>query len=146
MLTHNVHFNPHIHIAKNFLALVRAAFSERQEVPFTKQKILDSEIQIAQATIDESTVQSVKERIEQMAKESDIDYTYGAQPLILVNPNASELLVQRRWPPERFSQLIQGIHSRWPHALVLITGSPDEAAYADAINQTTANTLNSPDK
>jgi ADP-heptose:LPS heptosyltransferase len=64
--------------------------------------------------------------------------------LILVNPNASELLVQRRWPPERFSQLIQGIHSRWPSALILITGASDEAAYAERIKQTasTTNALN----
>jgi ADP-heptose:LPS heptosyltransferase len=38
MLTHNVHYNPHIHIAKNFLALVRAAFSEKEEIPFSKQR------------------------------------------------------------------------------------------------------------
>ena len=52
MLTHKVHYNPHQHIAKNFLALVYAAFSAKNELPFSKVHFPDSAIQIAQAHIE----------------------------------------------------------------------------------------------
>jgi ADP-heptose:LPS heptosyltransferase len=41
MLTHKVHYNPHIHIAKNFLSLVHAAFATTEESPFSKIQIPD---------------------------------------------------------------------------------------------------------
>jgi len=36
MLTRKVHYNPHIHITKNFLSLIHAAFAQKIEVPFSK--------------------------------------------------------------------------------------------------------------
>ncbi|MDO9023592.1 glycosyltransferase family 9 protein, partial [Zwartia sp.] len=49
------------------------------------------------------------------------------------NPNASELLVQRRWAPERFSALIAALHRQWPDSLILITGSPAEHQYVENV-------------
>jgi ADP-heptose:LPS heptosyltransferase len=50
-----------------------------------------------------------------------------------VNPNASELLVQRRWAPESFSALIVALQKKWPDCLILITGSPAEHAYVENV-------------
>ena len=36
MLTRKVHYNPHIHITKNFFSLIHAAFATEIEVPFSK--------------------------------------------------------------------------------------------------------------
>jgi ADP-heptose:LPS heptosyltransferase len=135
MLTHKVHYNNHIHIAKNFLSLVYAAFSNQQEVPFSKVSIPDSDIRIAQAVIDPDIKRSVLNRIDQLAADAGVAFNQGQQPLILVNPNASELLVQRRWSPEQFSKLISAIHNQWPNALILITGSQSEYQYAENIRQ-----------
>ncbi len=41
MLTRKVHYNPHIHITKNFLSLIHAAFAREIEVPFSKIHIAD---------------------------------------------------------------------------------------------------------
>ncbi|MEA1982260.1 MAG: glycosyltransferase family 9 protein, partial [Campylobacterota bacterium] len=51
LLTHKVAYNAHQHIAKNFIALVDALLSEKQELPFLKRIIPDEEIQIAKAPI-----------------------------------------------------------------------------------------------
>jgi len=51
----------------------------------------------------------------------------------LINPNASDLLPQRRWSQQRFSELIQAIHARYPNDLILITGSPAEFVYVDKV-------------
>lgn len=133
MLTHKVHYNPHIHIAKNFLSLIHAAFSSAPEQPYSKVHIPDSAIQIAQAVIDPTVKQTVLARIYTLAQQAQRPFEYGVQPLLLVNPNASELLVQRRWAPESFSKLIIALVEQWPDCLVLITGSPSEHAYVENV-------------
>jgi ADP-heptose:LPS heptosyltransferase len=133
MLTHKVHYNPHIHIAKNFLSLIHAAFSSAPEQPYSKVHIPDSAIQIAQAVIDPTVKQTVLARIHTLAQQAQRPFEHGVQPLLLVNPNASELLVQRRWAPESFSKLIIALVEQWPDCLVLITGSPSEHAYVENV-------------
>jgi len=133
MLTRKVHYNPHIHITKNFLALIHAAFAKEIEVPFSKIQIPDSEVRLEQAVINPTALEKVRERIEKLAKEAGIEYTQGKSRLILINPNASDLLPQRRWAQQRFSELIQGIHQQYPSDLILITGSPAEFAYVEKV-------------
>ena len=133
MLTRKVHYNPHIHITKNFLSLIHAAFAQKIEVPFSKIEIPDSEVRLEQAIIDTNALEKVRERIEKLAKEASIQYAPGKDRLILINPNASDLLPQRRWAQQRFSELIQAIHQQYPNDLILITGSPAEFAYVEKV-------------
>ena len=141
MLTRKVHYNPHIHITKNFLSLIHAAFAQKIEVPFSKIEIPDSEVRLEQAIIDPSALEKVRERIEKKAKEARINYTPGKDRLILINPNASDLLPQRRWAQQRFSELIQAIHQQYPNDLILITGAPAEFVYVEKV-RTVANVKN----
>ena len=133
MLTRKVHYNPHIHITKNFLSLIHAAFAQKIEVPFSKIEIPDSEVRLEQAIINPSALEKVGERIEKLAKEANIHYVPRKNRLILINPNASDLLPQRRWAQQRFSELIQAIHQKYPDDLILITGSPAEFAYVEKV-------------
>lgn len=144
MLTHRVHYNPHMHIAKNFLSLVHAAFASQQEQPFSKIQIPDSAMRIAQAEIDPGIRAAVLERIEKLTQAENLSFKLGTQPFFLVNPNASELLVQRRWAPESFSRLIVALWQKWPDCLILITGSPAEHAYVENVRRQAgvANALN----
>jgi len=133
MLTRKVHYNPHIHITKNFLSLIHAAFATEIEVPFSKIHIADSEVKLEQAHIIPDVMKKVLSRIEQKASEAGIAYTHGKDRLILINPNASDLLPQRRWAQQRFSELIQAVNQRYPNDLILITGSPAEFVYVDKV-------------
>ena len=133
MLTRKVHYNPHMHITKNFLSLIHAAFAKQIELPFSKIQILDSEVRLEQAVIDPGALEKVRVRIEKLAKEAGIAYIHGKNRLILINPNASDLLPQRRWAQQRFSELIQGVHQQYPSDLILITGSPAEFAYVEKV-------------
>jgi ADP-heptose:LPS heptosyltransferase len=133
MLTRKVHYNPHIHITKNFLSLIHAAFAKEIEVPFSKIHITDAEVRLEQAIIDPSVLSKVRERIEKLSSAAGIEFTQGKQRLILVNPNASDLLPQRRWAQQRFSELIQGLNQRYSHDLILITGSPAEFEYVEKV-------------
>ena len=133
MLTRKVHYNPHIHITKNFMSLIHAAFAKEIEVPFSKIHIADSEVRLEQAVIDSVVLGKVRDRIEKLAADSGIQFKQSQQRLILVNPNASDLLPQRRWAQQRFSELIQGLNQRYPHDLILITGSPAEFDYVEKV-------------
>jgi ADP-heptose:LPS heptosyltransferase len=133
MLTRKVHYNPHIHITKNFLSLIHAAFATEIEVPFSKIHIADSEVKLEQAHIIPDVMKKVLSRIEQKASEAGIAYTHGKDRLILINPNASDLLPQRRWAQQRFSELIQAVNQRYPNDLILINGSPAEFVYVDKV-------------
>ncbi len=133
MLTRKVHYNPHIHITKNFLSLIHAAFANKLEVPFSKIHISDAEVRLEQAIINPDVQDQVRLRIEKLAQAAGISFTQGKEQLILVNPNASDLLPQRRWSQQRFSELIVAIHQRFPNDLILITGSPAEFDYVEKV-------------
>jgi ADP-heptose:LPS heptosyltransferase len=133
MLTRKVHYNPHIHITKNFLSLIHAAFAKEIEVPFSKIHIADSEVRLEQAVIDPTALSKVRERIEKLSQTFGIQFKQGGQRLILVNPNASDLLPQRRWAQQRFSELIQSLNQLYPNDLILITGSPAEFEYVEKV-------------
>jgi len=52
----------------------------------------------------------------------------GSAPLILLNPNASDLLPLRRWPPQRYVELARRLLERYPDLFIGFTGAPAEAA------------------
>lgn len=135
MLTHRVHYNAHHHISKNFLALVHAAFSKTAETPFSKVYIDDAQIRLAKADIDPKQQSELNDRITRLAADSQIDYRPEEERLLLVNANASDLLVQRRWPPGRFAELVQAMSAKWPDALILLTGSPAEFDYVENVRR-----------
>ncbi len=129
MLTHKVAYNPHMHIAKNFIALVNAASSEKTELPYSKTLITDEEIVLEKVTFAEQELQPMRERI----KEDYPAYEPPLQRIVLINPNASELLIQRRWMPERYVSLMKLILKEYPDVLVLITGAPAEREEAEGL-------------
>src|SRR5206468_13068865 len=48
----------------------------------------------------------------------------GSAPLILLNPNASDLLPLRRWPAMRYVELARRLLERYPDLFIGFTGSP----------------------
>ena len=129
MLTHKVSYNPHIHIAKNFIALIHALEVDQDEKPYAKVKITDADIKLDQVDFDDNQKQVVHDKIRALYA----DYQPQQHRIVLINPNASELLPQRRWPKERFQQLMQNLLADYTDILVLITGAPGEMEEAEAL-------------
>ncbi|MBT3220293.1 MAG: glycosyltransferase family 9 protein, partial [Proteobacteria bacterium] len=57
-------------------------------------------------------------------------------PLVLLNPNAGDLLPLRRWPTERFIELGRQLLADHPSLTIGITGAPSEQEAAQAIAAT----------
>lgn len=129
MLTRRVAYNPHIHIAKNFIALVNAALSESDERPFSKTRIEDEEIRLARAKVSEADKARVREKVRALYPA----YEPERHRLLLINPNASDLLPQRRWRPDYFVQLMRQVLEEYPDVLILITGAPAERSEGEAL-------------
>jgi ADP-heptose:LPS heptosyltransferase len=135
MLTHRVAYNPHIHISKNFIALIDALLSKTPQVPYSKTLIGDDQLAISARPPGAAALESVKAQIGALAPHRDL----SKLRLVLINPNASNLLPQRRWMPERYAELIGRILAANSDALVLITGAPGERAEAEALAAQCAN-------
>jgi len=129
MLTHRVAYNPHLHIAKNFIALVNSLAATAEEIPFSKTRIEDDEIRIEAVGVPAAAIDAMLARI---ATATSI-FRPEAHRLVLLNPNASEMLPQRRWPLEHFAHLARAMLSHWPDIVILITGAPSERAEAEAL-------------
>lgn len=134
-LSHKVAYNPHIHIAKNFIALVNALLSPQEEIPYSKTKIEDDEISLAKVEYSDDEKKPVRNIVCECFEKFDS----GKHKIVLINPNASELLIQRRWPQENFAQIIKMILEKCPRAIILITGDPREREEAEILRQQVQN-------
>ncbi len=131
LLTQRVAYNPHRHIATNFIALVNAALAEREELPFSKTLIDDGEIKLARAEVNESTIAAMRDRI----RGEYPPYDEQHHRIVLINPNASDLLPQRRWMPDYFVAVMRGLLADNDDLLVLITGASAEREEAEILKQ-----------
>ena len=129
LLTHRVAYNPHIHIAKNFVALTNSLLAKEPELPYSKEIVTDAEVELPVIAFHETELANMHE----LVRRHYPAYVRGQQRLVLINPNASELLPQRRWQPQRYVELMRRILAAAPEVLVLITGAPSEHNEAAAM-------------
>lgn len=131
MLTKRVAYNPFIHISKNFIALINTVISEKSEIPFSKTLVTDAEIQLQKASYSEAELKIMRG----LVAEEYPAFDAGQHKIVLINPNASELLPQRRWMPERFIELAKKILGHDSQCIILLTGAPSEREEAEVMAQ-----------
>ena len=127
LLTHRIQYNPYLHTAKFYHLLVAALESDPGDVPLIKLDV---------GTFRESLpVFAPTDREQKRVRALLTDELPGreAGPLILLNPNASDMLPLRKWPTERFVELGLMILARHSKARVAITGAPSERRAAEDV-------------
>jgi ADP-heptose:LPS heptosyltransferase len=122
MLTHQVAYNPHIHISKNFIALVNSLTADRPERPYSKTLISEDEIQLRKAVIAEADIESIRARVRKHYAGFNADNNH----IVLINANASDLLPQRRWDRSNYAEVARSILERYESVIILLTGSNSE--------------------
>jgi ADP-heptose:LPS heptosyltransferase len=128
-LTHKVAYNNYLHISKNFIALVNALIDNNGEIPYSKRAISDDEIILDKAVV----TKEEKDAIREILKDHHSAYDKNWHHIILINPNASQLLIQRKWPYKHYSKLIKMILATNERILIYITGAPEEKLEAEAL-------------
>jgi ADP-heptose:LPS heptosyltransferase len=122
MLTHKVGYNPHIHIAKSFIALVDALLSREATVPYSKTLIADTELVLSIPPPNDAALTSMLKRVRLRVP----GYDPQKNRLVLINANSGDLIPQRRWSFTRYSELIKRILLDYEDVFILITGSADD--------------------
>ena len=121
-----VRYNPHVHIAVNFISLIHTALGFHDTAYPTKAVSWDS-IKLEKADVKPDSQEVVREKIRKIYPE------YTNQKIFLLNVNASDLLPQRKWLPERFTTLAQKFLADYPDWLVIATGAPAEKEYVENV-------------
>lgn len=126
-LTHPVQFNPHLHISRNLLALVLALSPEYHEKPMLKTVIPDKDIILPRFQAPTEEKEALKRKISR-----DYPGLNGQETLVLLNPNAGDIVPLRRWPLSRYIHLSRLLLNH-PGILLLITGTAEERRQADRL-------------
>ncbi len=130
-LTHKVAYNPHLHMAKNFIALANALMTVKAEIPLSKTFISDDETKLQKVVSSEPAREAIRRKIKEVCPV----YDAGRHRIVLFNANASELLPIRRWPREHYTALAGMILSRYPDVVILLTGGKDDRAWLESISE-----------
>lgn len=127
LLTHRVEYNPYLHTATAYYLLVEALIADPAQRPLMKARPPAIDYSAPRFQPSEQEVQKVRATLDRVAG------GHVSGPIVLLNPNASDLLPLRRWPTERFIELGQRIADEHPEATIAITGAPDERVAAEQI-------------
>ena len=127
LMTHRVQYLPHLHISVQYLILVAALFRAHDDEPLLKVPLDDIR---ADAASEPPRFNPRPAEVERMRARVG---GATARPIVILNPNASDLLPLRKWPAERFQALAERVLAAYPNALVVLTGAPSERAGAEAL-------------
>jgi len=120
LMTHRLLYNPHLHTSQMFEAMVEALTRDPSVLPTfdfrpsANQPLARFRPSLSEVAEINALLQRENPRI-------------GSAPLILLNPNASDLLPLRRWPSLRYVELAQRLLERYPDLFIGFTGAPAEA-------------------
>ncbi len=126
LINHRVRYNAHVHISVNFMSLVNTALGHHPD-PYPVTPVEFIELKLESVKIDEAKTHIVKDKIRELYP------SFRDQRLVLINVNASDLLPQRRWPQEKFSEVTRKMLERFDDILVIATGAPAEREYVQAV-------------
>jgi ADP-heptose:LPS heptosyltransferase len=120
LMTHRLLYNPHLHTNQMFEAMVEALTCDPALLP-TFDFTPSANQPLARFRPKASEVAEVDALLHRE------NPRIGSAPLILLNPNASDLLPLRRWPAPRYVELARRLLERYPELFIGFTGAPNEA-------------------
>ena len=126
LVNKTVRYNPHVHIAVNFVSLVNKALGLFDNA-YATVPVHPHELQLTKADVGESSINTVKNKIEQLYPE------WNNEAVVLLNVNASDLLPQRRWPQENFAVVGKNLLNRFQNIIIVMTGAPAEKEYVQKV-------------
>ncbi len=121
LMTHRIQHNPYLHTATAYALLVEALEMPPGEIPLPKKAVLTPAEPPPAFRAKEEEVALFRDLLAREGLAGD-----GPGPVILLNPNASDMLPLRKWPQENFFTLGAAILRDYPEARLVITGAPAE--------------------
>jgi len=125
--THKVEYNPHYHISRAFMSLVYALSDDVTDIPLVKRKVEMKEVECAKVLSSGKEIEIIRTKIREIYPKYS-----KRNRIVLLNPNASQLLPIRKWPIKKFMKLAKEI-LKIDNVIILVTGVKAEKEDADAI-------------
>jgi ADP-heptose:LPS heptosyltransferase len=120
LMTHRLLYNPHLHTSQMFEAMVEALTRDPAMLP-----TFDFKPPATQPFAKFNPAPGEAAEVDALLRRENP--AVGSGPLILLNPNASDLLPLRRWPPMRYVELSRRLLERYPDLFIAFTGASAEA-------------------
>ena len=115
LFTDTISFNTQKHITQNFLAML---------LPFG----------ITDCERDADTIKLSRPSYDDPIDENDCLLRLSVkEPYVVINPNASGLSYERRWPSDSFVKIIEKITKNYPELEIILIGSRSESSYVNGI-------------
>ncbi|MFH0979304.1 MAG: glycosyltransferase family 9 protein [Candidatus Woesearchaeota archaeon] len=127
LLTHRVIYNHTTAISANFLALAKATLHDQSESPLLKSSVSGWKAEVPKIVSTPREKELIRKRLEKINPSIK-----NKKHLVLINPNASQLLPLRRWPVENYIELARRLLKN-EGTYVVVTGVKAEKAEAQAI-------------
>ena len=113
LFSHPVFFNTRRHISEIYSEMAKVAGFEAVEISEDSFRVTRKD----------------EKRVESLLAASG----WESKEIVLVNPNASELMLERRWPKENWRIFLEEITAKWPTYAFMLTGTNSEKPYVDEI-------------
>jgi ADP-heptose:LPS heptosyltransferase len=127
LMTHRVQYNPYLHVSELYTLLVRALQTDASEEPLLKEPVGSVPMKLPRFKPAPGEVGTMRERVRKL------NGGERTGPIVLLNPNASDMLPLRKWPSDRFVELGRKILRNDKAVTVIITGAPSEQRAAEEI-------------
>jgi len=127
LMTHRLSYNPYLHTSQIFLLMVAAL---EQPVP-RSGKLSVPVPQIEKWVPDFEPAPGEQDQIRSLLQRETGNN--GEPQIVLLNPNASDLLPLRKWPADRYVSLARRLLDAFPEIYIGLTGAPDEAGPIEAM-------------
>ena len=121
-----VRYNPHVHVAVNFVSLVNKALGLFTNA-YATVPVPSGELQLAKADIPAFALENVRNKIRHLYPD------WKDEQVVLLNVNASDMLPQRRWPQHCFGEVGRQLLKQFPQIMIIMTGSPAEKEYVQEV-------------
>ncbi len=127
LFTHRLLYNPYMHVQQFFISMVDAL---SHDVPEKGPMVFETPGKYPELP---SFNPSEKDKASLIQKIEAIKQSPMRKPIIILNPNTSDLLPIRMWPTENFIRLGKMLFEKMPESTIIITGAPEEMEKGDII-------------
>jgi len=121
LMTHRIQHNPYLHTSTAYTLMVEALNMPPEEIPLLKRAVLTPPAKPPSFQAPQEEVDIFRQALLQ----EGLDVKKG-KPIIILNPNASDMLPLRKWPLENFFALGTTILREYQESQLVITGATSE--------------------
>lgn len=127
--THQVDYNPYMHISKNFLTLVQSLKADPEDAPLLKAEIANCDTAVPKINSSAEAKEAIWEKLKRF--NSSIS---RQNKIIILNPGVSDILPLRRWPIENYIELVRKLLND-PQIFIVTIGLDLDSAGGELLHQ-----------